>query len=239
MWYPPQYHPGVPPYMYPEPPYHQWPAPRAPPARPPRRAIYTEEPRDADVEESAEVAVARGFGALVQDMLREMGRGLARFPVDMRIVPFAALTRNAVETAAVRGSAPSASPFTLEVPVSVETALTGQIKLVEWMQTQCATNVHHAHHAAFNAALSMVRAAARYTRLVYRQTGGTESLYDDPELQPLSDRASALAAYEHLRTYLEKEAGSSRADKGDYTTAHRQLLHKDIEVLVKKWANAP
>ena len=245
MWYPhhpphpQQYHPG--PYdMYHDHPPYEWPpmrAPpmRAPPMRAPRAAMYTEEPRD-DVEESAEVAVARGFAALVGDMTLAMGHNLARFPVDRRIVPFGGLASNKPETAAVRGSAPSATPFSIEIPVSVETALTGQIKFVEWMQTQCATNVHHAHHAAFNAALGMVRAEARYTRLMYRQTGGTGSVYDDPELQPVSDRASALVAYEHLKAYLDAEgANGANPEKSAYQKAGKHLLHTEISNLMKKW----
>jgi hypothetical protein len=201
--------------MYPD--HHQhyeWPpmpARRAPRA-PAMRAMYTEDPRE-DVQESAEAAVARGFAALVNEMTVAMGRSLARLPVERRIVPFGGFSRNTVETAAVRGAAPSASPFKIEVPVSVDTALTGQIKFLEWLTTQCATNVHHAHHAAFIAALNMARAAARYTRLVYLQTGGTGSVYDDPELQPLSDRASALAALDHLTRYMKKTDGVPEAEK--------------------------
>lgn len=247
MWYPQhpqQYHPG--PYeMYHDHPHYEWPPMRAPPRRAPpmhgppmrapRAAMYTEEPRD-DVEESAEVAVARGFAALVGDMTLAMGRSLARFPVDMRIVPFGGLASNKVETAAVRGSAPSASPFPIKIPVSVETALTGQIKFVEWMTTQCATNVHHAHHAAFIAALNMVRAEARYTRLVYRQTGGTGSVHDDPELQPISDRASALEAYNHLKAYLDAEGKNApSSERAAYQKAAKNLLQPEISNLVKKW----
>ena len=248
MWYPQQYHPGPSYDMYHD--HYEWPPMRGrrPPMRAPSmhapsmhapamRAMYTEEPRE-EVEESTEVAVARGFAALVGDMTLAMGHSLARFPVDRRIVPFGGLGSNKVETAAVRGAAPSASPFTIEVPVSVETALTGQIKFVEWMTTQCATNVHHAHHAAFLAALNMVRAEARYTRLVYRQTGGTGSVYDDPELQPVSGRASALDAYDILRAYIEAEhtnKAASGVDKEANRKARALILHSDFTSLVSKW----
>lgn len=205
MWYHPQY----PPYMYPEHPPYEWPPMHAVRAQPPRvPAMYTEETRD-DVDESAEAAVARGFAALVDDLTVSMGRSLARVPVESRIVPFGGFARKRGETAAVRGAAPSAAPFTVEIPVSVDTALSGQIKFLEWLTTQCATNVHHAHHAAFIAALNMARAAARYTRLMYRQTGGTGSVYDDPELQPVPDRAAALAAYEHLTRYMRQQEGTT------------------------------
>lgn len=247
MWYPQhpqhpqQYHPGPYDMYHHEHPPYEWPPMRAPPMRarpmraPMRAAMYTEEPRE-DVEESAEVAVARGFAALVNDMTLAMGHSLARFPVDRRIVPFGGLASNKPETAAVRGSAPSALQFSIKIPVSVETALTGQIKFVEWLTTQCATNVHHAHHAAFIAALNMVRAEARYTRLMYRQTGGTGSVYDDPELQPVPDRASALIAYDHLKAYLDAEGlNSANPEKSAYHKAARHLLLPDVGNLVKKW----
>jgi hypothetical protein len=241
VWYPPQYHPG--PYMYPDHQQYEWPpmpARRAPRA-PAMRAMYTEDPRE-DVQESAEAAVARGFAALVNEMTVAMGRSLARLPVERRIVPFGGFSRNNVETAAVRGAAPSASPFTIEIPVSVETALTGQIKFLEWLTTQCATNVHHAHHAAFIAALNMARAAARYTRLVYRQTGGTGSVYDEPELQPLSDRASALAAFDHLQRYVIAEKATTQDTRQIYKEKLKALnpgTLNNIGDVVKLWREQP
>lgn len=235
MWYHPQY----PPYMYPEHPPYEWPPMHAVRAQPPRApAMYTEETRE-DVDESAEAAVARGFAALVDDLTVSMGRSLARVPVERRIVPFGGFARKRGETAAVRGAAPSASPFTVEIPVSVDTALSGQIKFLEWLTTQCATNVHHAHHAAFIAALSMARAAARYTRLMYRQTGGTGSVYDDPELQPVPDRAAALDAYRILRAFLEEEGKNRKSmppqSQSLYDKAKAHVLHTDLSAYVETW----
>lgn len=208
MWYPPhppRYHPAQ--YMYTEHPYEWQPMPMP---MPPRRATYTEEPR-ADVEESAEAAVAKAFSTLVDTMTVQMGRSLARVPIHDQIVPFAALSGSA-ETAAVRGSAPAPMPFTVKIPLSVEAALTDQIAFLEWMITQSATNIHHRQHAAFHAALRMARASARFTRLMYRQAGGVGSVYEDPELQPLPDRAAALAAYEHLARFVESEKKNGTKD---------------------------
>ena len=215
MWYPPpRYHPAQ--YMYTEHPYEWAPMPPPmpapmPPPMPPRRATYAEETR-ADVEESAEAAVAKAFATLVDAMTVQMGRSLARTPVHDRIVPFAALSSSA-DTAAVRGSAPSPMSFKVKVPLSVDEALTDQIAFLEWMITQSATNIHHRQHAAFHAALRMARAAARFTRLMYRQAGGVGSAYQDPELRPVPDRAAALSAYEHITRFVQAERDASQSDR--------------------------
>ena len=188
---------------------------------PPRRATYAEGPR-ADVEESAEAAVAKAFATLVDAMTVQMGRSLARTPVHDRIAPFAALSSSA-DTAAVRGSAPSPMSFRVTVPLSVDEALTGQIAFLEWMLTQSATNIHHRQHAAFHAALRMARASARFTRLMYRQAGGVGSVYEDPELQPITDRAAALAAYEHLVHYMKQTDGVPQSEKSMRAEALKEL----------------
>ena len=173
---------------------------------------------DPEVALSAEVRIARGFHALVKCMLRKMTRSLAQSPVDMCVVPFAAFEpltqltpskardgeRADMEAAAdIRGAAPSVIEFQVELPISIEDALTKQIGFVDWMITQSATNVHHSHHAAFTAALSVMRAELRFTRLVHRhQTGTFESIYGDNELQPLPGFASAFAGLEHCATHL-------------------------------------
>ena len=227
MWYPPhppRYHPAQ--YMYTEHPYDWQPMPMP---MPPRRATYTEEPR-ADVEESAEAAVAKAFSTLVDTMTVQMGRSLARVPIHDQIVPFAALSGSA-ETAAVRGSAPAPMPFTVKIPLSVEAALTDQIAFLEWMLTQSATNIHHRQHAAFHAALRMARASARFTRLMYRQAGGVGSVYEDPELQPISDRAAALAAYEHLARFLDAEKA-----KSNHSQPYQNALYNIDTTVTKKLA---
>ena len=234
MWYPPpRYHPAQ--YMYTEHPYEWAPMPPPMPAPMPapmpprrayeeRRATYADEPR-ADVEESAEAAVAKAFATLVDAMTVQMGRSLARTPVHDRIVPFAALSSSA-DTAAVRGSAPSPMSFKVKVPLSVEEALTDQIAFLEWMITQSATNIHHRQHAAFHAALRMARAAARFTRLMYRQAGGVGSAYQDPELRPVPDRAAAFHAYEHITRFVNAEKNASPSDRG-YKTA-LDAINRDV-----------
>lgn len=220
--YTPYEWPQMPPPMPPMPPMHrayaQQPHHQQQQQHPSQyRHPHVEMP-DPEVALSAEVRIARGFHALVKCMLRKMTRSLAQSPVDMCVVPFAAFEpltqltpskardgeRADMEAAAdIRGAAPSVIEFQVELPISIEDALTKQIGFVDWMITQSATNVHHSHHAAFTAALSVMRAELRFTRLVHRhQTGTSESIYGDNELQPLPGFASAFAGLEHCAAYL-------------------------------------
>lgn len=172
---------------------------------------------EPDVLLSGEVRIARGFNSLVKCMLRKMTRSLAQSPVEMSVVPFAAFEAIATQPSSsrareadredaesaldIRGSAPSVIAFPVQVPTSIEDALTRQMEFVDWMLAQSATNVHHSHHASFNAALLVVRGELRFTRLVHRHQTGN-SLYGDKELQPMPDFESALAGLDHCAAYV-------------------------------------
>ncbi len=207
MWYPP----------YPQPP--QYP----PFARPPMPYMYTEYPyewqppqrrrNNDDVTHDSEVLVATGFTTLVESMLGAMKRGLNSFPPSMRVTPFAAFTTSDAkvsnDVASVRGSGPSVVDYDAVVPESADGALTEGIRFVDWMLTQAGPNLHHTQHAAFNAALRMVRAVLRYTRVVYRHrhggpTGDAEPIGSDPEMAPATPTAKeALVASRILHQYIE------------------------------------
>jgi hypothetical protein len=49
------------------------------------------------------------------------------------------------------------------------------------------------------------------------------SVYEDPELQPLPDRAAALAAYEHLVHYMKQTDGVSQSEKSMRAEALKEL----------------
>jgi hypothetical protein len=180
---------------------------------------------------SGEVRIARGFNGLVKCMLRKMTRSLAQSPVEMSVVPFAAFEaiaahpsssrareadrEDAVSSLDIRGSAPSVLAFPVQLPTSIDDALTRQMEFVDWMLTQSATNVHHSHHASFNAALLVVRGELRFTRLVHRHQTAGGSLYADKELQPLPDIDSALAGLDHCSAYAARiQTEADRTKKG-------------------------
>ena len=262
---------GPSPYMYTEYTPYEWPQmpPPMPPMPPMHRAYAQQQQQhpsqyrhphvempDPEVALSAEVRIARGFHALVKCMLRKMTRSLAQSPVDMCVVPFAAFEpltqltpskardgeRADMEAAAdIRGAAPSVIEFQVELPISIEDALTKQIGFVDWMITQSATNVHHSHHAAFTAALSVMRAELRFTRLVHRhQTGTSESIYGDNELQPIPGFASAFAGLEHCAAYLSnlkvepktRQAAELKKKAAEAAVQQAIVAMRDLKVLV-------
>jgi hypothetical protein len=196
---------------------------------------------EPDVMLSGEVRIARGFNSLVKCMLRKMTRSLAQSPVEMSVVPFAAFEAIATQPSSsrareadredaesaldIRGSAPSVLAFPVQVPTSIEDALTRQMEFVDWMLTQSATNVHHSHHAAFNAALLVVRGELRFTRLVHRHQAGS-SVYGDKELQPSPDFESALAGLEHCAAYVTARNIDEKGKKADMVKAIADLKQK-------------
>jgi hypothetical protein len=177
-----------------------------------------------------------------------MTRSLAQSPVEMSVVPFAAFEpltqltpskardgeRADTEAAAdIRGAAPSVIEFQVELPISIEDALTKQIGFVDWMITQSATNVHHSHHAAFTAALSVMRAELRFTRLVHRhQTGTSESIYGDNELQPLPGFASAFAGLEHCAAYLRDLKQEPKQQQQKQAAEHKKKALESVQVAI-------
>jgi hypothetical protein len=89
------------------------------------------------------------------------------------------------------------------------------------MLTQAGPNLHHTQHAAFLAALRMVKAVARYTRVVYRHRNGRDPIGSDPEMMPAEPtKNDALAAARLLLAYADK----------DQTVATKKA---DLERLIK------
>ena len=156
-----------------------------------------------------ETLVATGFTTLVESMLGAMKRGLNAFPSSMRVTPFAAFTssdeRVRNDVASVRGSGPSVVDFDAVVPDSAEAALTESIRFADFMLTQAGPNLHHSQHAAFNAALRMVRSVMRYTRVVYKHRHGLEPIGADPEMIPAPpSEYDALVAARIVNAYVVK-----------------------------------
>jgi hypothetical protein len=230
VWYPYQQRPMYPPQMmYTE---YDWQAqgPMAPQMpRPPQmpQGPLPQGPLYRHAYEATlepETLVATGFTTLVESMLGAMQRGLNAFPSSMRVTPFAAFTssdeRVRNDVASVRGSGPSVVDFDAVVPDSAESALTESIRFADFLLTQAAPNLHHSQHAAFNAALRMVRSVMRYTRVVYKHRHGLEPIGSDPEMGPSPPGAyDALVAARVVSAYLVQHRKS-------FTTKELELIGK-------------
>jgi len=209
VWYPyqrPMYPPQM---MYTE---YDWQAqgPMRPPMPPmPPMAQGPPMGRQYEVALEPETLIATGFTTLVESMLGAMKRGLNAFPSSMRVTPFAAFAssdpRVVNDVASVRGSGPSVVDFDAVVPDSAESALNESIKFADFLLTQAAPNLHHSQHAAFNAALRMVRSVMRYTRVVYKHRHGLAPIGSDPEMVPAPpSEYDALVAARIVSEYLSK-----------------------------------